>query len=243
MTIETAIAPKVDAFSFSKDARRPAIYLHHFADVMLGDPRIRGRVLDVGCGVNGPAFSRNKDVVRAARQLDGIDPFPGVVNNPFLTEKWHGEFDENAPIPADTYDAIVTFQVVEHVADPAKFLRAAFRVLKPGGVFFATTPHNWHPFCWAVKTLEVTGMKAKLAEHDEGINKIPSYYRLNSRRTVRKFAQAAGFSKATFHYFPGLWAHNFPKLLRWAPHTYDWLFGYRMQSCALQFMFSLEKPK
>lgn len=240
--MDIVIAPKAREFSFRKDARRHGLYQHYFADVMLADPRIRGRILDVGCGETGPAVVRNRDVLKAARQVDGIDPFPGVMTNPYLTEKWHGQFDESAPIPEAAYDAIVSFQVVEHVGDPVRFLKTAHRVLKPGGVFFATTPHARHPFCWAVKFLEATRLKGRLAEHDSGINKIPSYYRLNSRKTVQRHAAAAGFSKATIHYFPGRWDDSFPRWLGWTADVYDWFFAFRFRPCAAQFMIALEKP-
>jgi SAM-dependent methyltransferase len=38
------------------------------------------------------------------------------------------------------YDLVCSFQVVEHVADPGKFIKACVRALKPGGLLILSTP-------------------------------------------------------------------------------------------------------
>ena len=45
-------------------------------------------------------------------------------------------FDENS------FDYIISFQVIEHIPDSIKFLREIFRVLKPGGEVCLTTPNR-----------------------------------------------------------------------------------------------------
>ena len=44
------------------------------------------------------------------------------------------------PFSGDTFDAVLTTQTLEHLTEPAAFLRAAARVLKPGGRLFLTAP-------------------------------------------------------------------------------------------------------
>src|SRR5690606_22611315 len=42
----------------------------------------------------------------------------------------------------DTYDSVVSFQVIEHIRDDLFFLQEIHRVLKPGGIALLTTPNR-----------------------------------------------------------------------------------------------------
>jgi SAM-dependent methyltransferase len=60
------------------------------------------------------------------------------------------------PYPADTFDAVILSEVLEHLDDDVAGLKEAFRVLKPGGVVAITVPNADYPFWWDPinKTLE-----------------------------------------------------------------------------------------
>ena len=45
------------------------------------------------------------------------------------------------PFPDGTFDAIVSFEVIEHIKNYNKYLREALRVLKRGGYFIFSTPN------------------------------------------------------------------------------------------------------
>ncbi len=44
-------------------------------------------------------------------------------------------------MPDSSYDILVAIEVLEHLLDPAGFVRSAHRKLKPGGMMFLTTPN------------------------------------------------------------------------------------------------------
>jgi SAM-dependent methyltransferase len=45
------------------------------------------------------------------------------------------------PYPDDRFDLVVSMEVVEHLDDPAPWLAELFRLTKPGGMLFLTTPN------------------------------------------------------------------------------------------------------
>ena len=53
-----------------------------------------------------------------------------------------GNIFELAESWADRFDAVVAFEVIEHMAHPDHFLAAMATLLKPGGVLFVTTPNG-----------------------------------------------------------------------------------------------------
>ncbi len=50
---------------------------------------------------------------------------------------------DDLPIPPESFDAVLSTQVLEHVAEPADVLRELHRVLKPGGRIYLTLPLAW----------------------------------------------------------------------------------------------------
>ena len=240
--MRATIAPPPPAAGSFRASHDHAAQCRHFASIMLNDPRLSGRVLDVGCGVNGPTIGHYFPVYKRPAQLDGLDPMPGVENNPWLQRAWHGEF-EQCPIPENEYDAIVCINVVEHVADPEAFLRKALASLKPGGAIFATTPNGVHPFPLCVKMVQAIGLKSRMVAGKEGWNDYPAYYRLNTRAAVVRFGGQAGFDSAEFHYHPNMqWWGYWPKPLRFIPAGFDWMLGCRFRPVFQQLLWRLQRP-
>lgn len=91
-------------------------------------------VLDVGCGAMPyrAFFEREPRVAR----YDGADvPSAAVPVAIAIDPETQAISTESA-----SYDVVVTFQTLEHVARPMALLPECRRVLRPGGVLFATVP-------------------------------------------------------------------------------------------------------
>jgi len=210
--------------------------------VIMSDPRIRGTVLDIGsAGGTGAPFN---EVYTLAGAIDGVDPDPAVLTSPVFRHRWQSTLEDAAEIPDGAYDAAVAFVVVEHVATPRAFLEKVFRLLKPGGVFYATTVSSHHPFAWTVRVIERLGLKRAFVGRTEArVNEYPAYYRMNSPRAVAPLAREIGFSRADFYYHPCVqWDVYFPRWVRFAPNLYDRMVGIRVPGLNQTVMYRLEKP-
>jgi SAM-dependent methyltransferase len=53
---------------------------------------------------------------------------------------------ESLPYPANTFDTILSNEVLEHVHDDRGAVQEMVRVLKPGGRIVIFTPNRWYPF-------------------------------------------------------------------------------------------------
>ncbi len=124
------------------------------------------KVLEIGPD-NHPSSFR-KLIGDVAMQWDTIDIF----EDPRLTFRTNGEY--SFPIPDNTYDIVVSGQVVEHVRKTWVWIKELARVCKPGGAVLTINPVSWGyheaPIdCWRIypegmKTLhEEAGLKTELS--------------------------------------------------------------------------------
>jgi sarcosine/dimethylglycine N-methyltransferase len=102
------------------------------------------RVLDVGCGIGGPARYLAH---RFGCRVDGIDLTPELVETGRVLTERCKLADRvvlqvgNAlqlPYSDQTFDAVWCQNVTMNIADKAAFLAGVYRVLKRGGLFTAT---------------------------------------------------------------------------------------------------------
>lgn len=116
------------------------------------------RVLEIGPDNHPSSF----------RKLLGDQPFLwdtiDIFDDDRLTHRAAGEY--SFPLPDDTYDLVLSGQVVEHVRKTWVWMRELARVCKPGGCIITINPVSWGyheaPIdCWRIYP---EGMKAL---HDE----------------------------------------------------------------------------
>jgi SAM-dependent methyltransferase len=105
--------------------------------------RAAGRdVLDVGCNT-GYGTVRLATVARHAVGVD-VSPLaieearrrPGAGGADFAATD-----GTRLPFPDESFDLVASFQVIEHVAEPAPYLAEIARVLRPDGTALFTTPN------------------------------------------------------------------------------------------------------
>jgi SAM-dependent methyltransferase len=97
------------------------------------------RLLDVGCGAG--------TILQAARRAgwaaEGIEVSRPAVEHVRAAgfKAFHGELAA-AHYPAGSFDVVTASEVLEHLPDPQPMLVEIARILRPGGLFWGTTPHG-----------------------------------------------------------------------------------------------------
>jgi len=199
-------------------------------------------LLDIGAGDGDDNYlGRIRPLIG---RVVGIDPDPHGAANARLDE-WHQATIEafaleRAGRSAEAaFDLALAVYVVEHVAEPLAFFRAARECLRPGGSLFVVTPNLWHYFGVAAKASMALGVEDRLlrairARHTghqqrqhEHVAHFPVAYRANSVRALARVGNGAGFSEleirhlenpAVFEtYFPGRFV-AFPRWYSRAVH-------------------------
>ncbi|WP_186756189.1 class I SAM-dependent methyltransferase [Echinicola salinicaeni] len=125
-------------------------------------PLVNGELLEIGCGEG-----RGVEVLREnVTSYHGLDKIGEVIEN--LQKKYPDVVFEQAVIPplgtvaSDSFDTVVSFQVIEHIEDDRLFLEEIYRVLKPGGKAIISTPNIRHTLSrnpWHIR--EYTGKQLK----------------------------------------------------------------------------------
>jgi 2-polyprenyl-3-methyl-5-hydroxy-6-metoxy-1,4-benzoquinol methylase len=102
-------------------------------------------VLDYGCG---EGYGANI-LAQRAKRVFAVDSSAEVINE--AKQKYPAENIEFKFVDPDvgissvfaenSFDMIVSFQVIEHISDPARYLSQIYDLLKPEGKFYLTTPN------------------------------------------------------------------------------------------------------
>src|SRR5882672_2852414 len=158
---------------------------------VLAAEKVHGNLLEVGCGEGRGVTVLMPNV----EQFSAIDKIAGVVEG--LKKKFpQGHFVNGniPPLPYDdnTFDCVVSFQVIEHIKDDSLYLKEINRVLKPNGLALITTPNRpmslsrnpWHEREYTAD--ELTSLAKKYFSNVEmkgitGNEKVMVYHERNKR--------------------------------------------------------------
>ena len=99
------------------------------------------RVLEIGCGA-GNFLRKLKN--KGLRQIMGIDLNENTLNEAKRkgSDVCNTSVEELAKYESQSFDAVCSFQVLEHVRDPRSFLNASTELLKPGGKLIIGIPNS-----------------------------------------------------------------------------------------------------
>ncbi len=100
------------------------------------------------------------------------------------------------PYADNSFDSLVSFQVIEHIENDTLFLKEIFRVLRPGGIALITTPNRIQSLSrnpWHIREYtadELTQLAKNIFPHVEmkgiaGDEKVMIYHERN-RKSVNK---------------------------------------------------------
>lgn len=157
---------------------------------------INGNVLEIGCGT-GRGVAVLADKVSA---YTGVDKNEELMNKLSLEYPSFKFIDMFLPplkdIPSNTYDFVITFQVIEHIENDDYFLKEAARVLKPGGKLYLTTVNKKFSLTrnpWHVREYVAHELEDLMKKHFESVitlgvhgnEKVMAYYEENKKSVAQ----------------------------------------------------------
>ena len=123
----------------------PEIYYEHAHRYLLARSVLSGlTVVDLASGEGyGSAW-----LAEVARDVTGVDIDKAAVQH--ARARYAASTNlrftvgdiENLPLPDACADAVVCFEAIEHVPDPRRVIEETVRILRPGGLFFVSTPNK-----------------------------------------------------------------------------------------------------
>ncbi len=168
-------------------------------------------ILDLGAG-DGHFASAAFDPV-----LDvGLDPWFDPLREASARSAYHlltAAEGALMPFPDDSFAAVTSTSVLEHIPDLAPVFLEVARVLKPGGLFVFCVPnHRFPQTLWGRQVLDKCGLHAAAQTYSRIFNRIARHAHTDSPETWESRLVEAGFVlEDTWDYFP-------PKAL----HILEW---------------------
>jgi SAM-dependent methyltransferase len=161
--------------------------------------RARARITDVaeiGCGVGmfSCALLEALDVNVVAGDISkpALDIAGGKLQK-FARARVVTLDAQAVALPSDSFDVVVSMDVIEHLPQPEAFLREAFRVLRNGGVLLFSTPNPQSLGCRikSKQTADRDDPGTWFGLHDE------THVNIRSMDAWREQCLACGFEKAS----------------------------------------------
>jgi len=175
------------------------IHQRLFKAYVASEPHIQGNVLEVGCG-EGRGIPVILPHAAQYTAVDKIESALTVLRKKYAT----GTFlSMNIPpfsgLKDNTYDTVLSFQVIEHIEDDLAYLKEIHRVMKPGAIALITTPNRkmsltrnpWHIREYLPNELASLAARIFSSVTMKGItgnDKVMEYYEEN-KRSVRRFTR------------------------------------------------------
>jgi SAM-dependent methyltransferase len=123
------------------------MYLRHLFAYEFAENELPGNclVLEVGSGEGYGTYKLSGS--SKVKEITGLDVDAGSIRSAsgkYISKNLRFfSYDGNRiPYEDQAFDAVISFQVIEHIRDDRNYVREIFRVLKKNGLFLLTTPNR-----------------------------------------------------------------------------------------------------
>ena len=157
---------------------------------------VKGDLLELGCG-EGRGVELLAPLCNSYLALDKISSIIDALKAKFPEVEFRrASFPPMADVASESFDTIVSFQVIEHIKEDRLFLKEIYRILRPGGKAILTTPNRvmsltrnpWHIREYTKSELDhlATSVFPKVEMRGiTGNEKVMQYYEENKRSVKR----------------------------------------------------------
>lgn len=164
-------------------------------------PKDNQIILDVGCGIGWFIFEIMKSYMEGNLSFIGLDPVRSNIYWLNYRKKEENKTNligilgeaESLPFRNDCFDAIITSEAIEHIFDKQTTFSQMYRVLKPGGQLFITTPARsvvefWKGFFYLPQLVKRLFRPRRLASKEKA-----AYDEPLTQRQLKRYLKQAGF--------------------------------------------------
>ena len=164
---------------------------------------LSGEVLDFGAGT-GVLMGRLL-ASEFSGTITGADMLPRPAGIPEGTRWIQADLNEPIPLPAASFDAIVSAEVIEHLENPRAVFREFHRLLKPRGTLLLTTPNQE-----SLRAFASLVLRGHFVDFLDG--SYPAHITALVRKDFERIAAEAGFERPRFLYTDDGGVPRFPTM-------------------------------